>query len=94
VHGLAHFPLSDASMLAATPHLTPAAATHPPLPLPLPGDRPPTGGELESVTNSGSGTVVLGPGLNTSSLRITASRVGEVRAINITANSLTYTGSG
>lgn len=55
---------------------------------------PPTGGELQSVTNSGSGTVVLGPGLNTSSLRLTASRVGEVRAINITANSLIYTGSG
>lgn len=55
---------------------------------------PPSGGEFESVTNSGSGTVVLGPGLNTSSLRIAASRVGEVHAINVTANTLSYTGSG
>jgi hypothetical protein len=38
--------------------------------------------------------VVLGPGLNTSSLRINAARVGEVNAINVTANSLEYTGAG
>jgi hypothetical protein len=55
---------------------------------------PPSGGDFESVTNSGSGTVVLGPGLNTSSLRINAARVGEVNAINVTASTLEYTGAG
>lgn len=55
---------------------------------------PPGGGEFESVANHGSGMLVLGPGLNTSSLRINAASVGQVRAINVTASSLTYTGSG
>jgi hypothetical protein len=73
------------------------------LPLPLPYlallpslqvTLPSSGGEFESVSNYGSGIVVLGPGLNTSNLRISAERVGQVHAINITANSLTFSGSG
>lgn len=55
---------------------------------------PPSGGEFESIANHGSGMVVLGPGLNTSSLRVNAASVGQVRAINITTNILTFTGSG
>lgn len=55
---------------------------------------PPTGGELEYVSNHGAGTVVLGPGHNTSSMRINAASVGQVNAINITTNTLTFTGAG
>jgi hypothetical protein len=55
---------------------------------------PPTGGELEYVSNHGSGTLVLGPGHNTTKLRINAASVGQVNAVNITTNTLTFTGSG
>lgn len=78
-------PLSRRPVLHATSLLAPQS---------LQVTAPPSGGEFESVSNYGSGTVVLGPGLNTSNLRVSAERVGQVNAINITANSLTFSGSG
>jgi hypothetical protein len=38
--------------------------------------------------------LVLGPGHNTTKLRINAASVGQVNAVNITTNTLTFTGSG
>lgn len=55
---------------------------------------PPGGSAFESVANHGSGMVVIGPGFNTSNLRINAESVGQVRAVNITADTLSFSGSG
>eukprot|EP00879_Flechtneria_rotunda_P000060 GHRR01000092.1.p1 GENE.GHRR01000092.1~~GHRR01000092.1.p1 ORF type:complete len:513 (+),score=130.15 GHRR01000092.1:181-1719(+) len=55
---------------------------------------PSSGQQLRYVANYGSGLLVLGPGLNTSVLRVAAPTVGQVQVVNATARSLIFSSSG
>jgi len=50
--------------------------------------------QLRYVANYGSGLLVLGPGHTTSRLRLLAQNIGQIKALNVTANSLSFAGSG
>jgi hypothetical protein len=51
------------------------------------------GSDLRAVSNYGSGLVVIGPGHNATSIRLTAS-LGDLQVINLTASELFFSGAG
>ncbi|WIA20832.1 hypothetical protein OEZ85_005185 [Tetradesmus obliquus] len=50
--------------------------------------------QLRYVANYGSGAVVLGPGHNTTLLRLLAPTVGTIQAFNVTADTLAFSSNG
>lgn len=50
--------------------------------------------QLRYVANYGSGLVVLGPGHNVSSIRLVSPTVGQIEAVNLTAESVSLQSSG
>uniref|UniRef100_A0A383W198 Auto-transporter adhesin head GIN domain-containing protein n=1 Tax=Tetradesmus obliquus TaxID=3088 RepID=A0A383W198_TETOB len=54
----------------------------------------PAAAQLRYVANYGSGAVVLGPGHNTTLLRLLAPTVGTIQAFNVTADTLAFSSNG
>ncbi|KAF8062699.1 hypothetical protein HT031_004028 [Scenedesmus sp. PABB004] len=72
----------------------PRAALRPPTARPAPPARRAAGAQLRYAANYGSGLLVIGPGHNTSFVRLVAPTVGQIQALNLTAATLAFTANG